>query len=363
MKINRRSFIKNTALASSSILVPNFLKAFQFQNGGQIRSGKVLVMIQLSGGNDGLNAIVPYADDLYYSKRPRLGIASSDVIRLNDHLGFNPAFSALQEIYDKGFMTIINNVGYPNPDRSHFRSMDIWQSASPSNEYWRTGWIGRFLDNQCNGCDTPYSAIEVDDSLSLAMKGSSNTGFAFQDPKRLFKTSNNKYLKYLNEQFEESEFVNKEVDFLYKTMIDTQSSARYIFEKHKTYNSKIEYPRNAFAKDLKLIAELITADTGTKVYYASLGGFDTHANQKNMHNRLLKQYADSVSAFIKDLESNGLLKDTIIVTFSEFGRRVKQNASGGTDHGTANNVYVMGGDLKKPGIFNQGPDLKNLDNG
>ena len=154
-----------------------------------------------------------------------------------------------------------------------------------------------------------------------------------------------------------------EVVYLYKTMIQTQSSAKYLFEKSQTANSKITYPSNPFAKDLKMIAELITADTGTKVYYTSLGGFDTHASQKNKQNRLLKGYAESMAAFVKDLKSNDLLKDTLIMTFSEFGRRVKQNASGGTDHGTANNLFLVGGDLKKAGVFNEGPNLNDLDNG
>ena len=170
MKINRRSFLKSSALASSSLLLPNFLQEIAMQKAMAKRQGKVLVVIQLSGGNDGLNTIIPYENDIYYNKRPRLSIPKSDVIKLDKGLGLNPAMGALREIYDQGLMTIINNVGYPNPDRSHFRSMDIWQSASTAEDYWSTGWIGRFLDNDCNGCENPYAAIEVDDSLSLSMK-------------------------------------------------------------------------------------------------------------------------------------------------------------------------------------------------
>lgn len=362
MKLNRRSFLKSSALASSSLLLPNFLQEIAMQKAIAKKQGKVLVVIQLSGGNDGLNTIIPFENDIYYNKRPKLNISKSEVIKLDKGLGFNPAMKALQGIYDEGLMTIINSVGYPNPDRSHFRSMDIWQSASSADDYWSTGWIGRFLDSDCYECKPVYTAIEVDESLSLAMKGQIKSGLAVRDPKRLKQTSSNKYLKFLAEQYDD-QHAEPEVAYLYKTMIETQSSAKYIFEKSQTANSKITYPLNPFAKDLKMIAELITADTGTKVYYTSLGGFDTHAGQKNKQNRLLKTYAETMAAFIKDLKSNDLLKDTLIMTFSEFGRRVKQNASGGTDHGTANNLFLMGGNLKKAGVFNEGSNLNDLDNG
>lgn len=362
MKFNRRSFLKSSALASTSLLLPNFLQEFAMAKAMANRQGKVLVVIQLSGGNDGLNTIVPYEDDLYYSNRPRLHIPADEVLKLEKGLGFNPAMEALRPLFDEGLMSIINNVGYPNPDRSHFRSIDIWHTASPSNEYWDTGWIGRYLDSDCGNCSTPYSGLEVDDSLSLSMKGKTRSGFAMSNPARLKNTSSNKYLQFLGETHE-NEGQDSEIAYLYKTMIDTQSSAKYLYEKSKMISSKITYPKNSLAKDLKVIAELITADTGTKVYYTSLGGFDTHAGQKNKQNRLLKGYAESVSAFVKDLQSNDLLKDTLILTFSEFGRRVKQNASGGTDHGTANNVFLIGGQLKKAGIYNEAPNLADLDKG
>ncbi|MEM0992072.1 MAG: DUF1501 domain-containing protein, partial [Bacteroidota bacterium] len=153
------------------------------------------------------------------------------------------------------------------------------------------------------------------------------------------------------------------VAYLYKTMIETQQSANYLYEKSKVYTSEIEYPQNNFGKDLKQIAELITADTDTRIYYVSLSGFDTHAFQKNPQNRLLKQYADGVGAFVQDLKHNKLFNEVTILTFSEFGRRVRQNASGGTDHGTANNVFVMNGKLKTSGFYNAAPNLADLDNG
>ena len=358
--MKRRTFLKNTSLASTTFMVPSFLKNFQKKQHFSSRAGKILVVVQLSGGNDGLNTIIPYQNDIYYKSRPNLGIPKNEVLKITDDLGWNPAMSAMRPLYDKGLLSIVNNVGYPNPDRSHFRSMDIWHTASDSDKYLESGWIGRYLDSNCQTC-TPYSALELDDSLSLALKGKASNGFAMKNPKQLKKMTDNRLLKAFGQQ--EHDHDHEEVAYLYKTLIDTQSSADYLFQQSKVYTSKVSYPNTAFGKDLKQTAELITADTDTQVYYLSLSGFDTHANQKNTQERLLKQYAEGMEAFVDDLRQNNLLNDTLILTFSEFGRRVGQNASNGTDHGTANNLYLIGGNLKNPGFYNEGPDLTKLDKG
>ena len=359
--MKRRNFLKSSALASTAYLTPSFLNAFAKRPLQSSRSGKTLVVIQLSGGNDGLNTIVPYRDDIYYSNRPTLNLQKGEVLKISDHLGFHPALQSLQNIFDQGEMSIINSVGYPNPDRSHFRSMDIWHTASSSSEYLSSGWIGRYLDSNCKGCDKPYHAIELDNSLSLAVKGKLKTAFAMPQANMLRRTTDNRFLMEVGNSAHPDP--NSPLSCLYKTMTDTQASAKYLFEQSKVHRSKIEYPNNAFAKDLKQVAELMTADTDTKVYYTSLTGFDTHAGQKERQNRLLKQYAEGVEAFVKDLKQNGLFDDTLILTFSEFGRRVKQNASQGTDHGTANNLFLIGGRLQQKGFYNEAPDLNQLDNG
>jgi uncharacterized protein (DUF1501 family) len=275
-------------------------------------------------------------------------------------MGLNPVMQSLQSLYEAGHVSIVNSVGYPNQDRSHFRSMDIWHTASASDEYLSSGWLGRYLDHACGNCQQPYQALEIDDSLSLALKGQTRNGFAMSNPKQLQRSTQNKFIKAVS-QHDHSEEDN--VAYLYKTMIDSQSSAQYLYQKSKVFQSKAAYPKTAFGQDLKQIAELITADTDTQVYYVSLTGFDTHANQKNQQERLLKQYADGMQALVKDLQGNGLFKDTLIMTFSEFGRRVQQNASNGTDHGTANNLFLIGENLRKPGFYNPAPDLSQLDNG
>jgi len=206
------------------------------------------------------------------------------------------ALSFLKELFDEGSLGIMNNVGYPNPDRSHFRSMDIWQSASDSNQYITTGWLGRYLDAQCSGCDKPTQALEVDDVLSLALKGNNIKGLALKDPKRLYNTSHERYFKEINAAHEHEEAV---VDYLYKTLSETLSSADYIYEQSRRHPSSQLYPGTELGKNLKTISSLIMSDINTKVYYVSLGSFDTHVNQENQQKRLFTELNDAVGRFCK----------------------------------------------------------------
>lgn len=361
--MERRDFLKNTALVSGAFLVPAFLKPLEAIAKGDLTRHKNLVIIQLSGGNDGLNTVIPYGNDIYYQKRKTIAINKSDIITLNDMQGLNPSLSALKEIYDQGWMSIINSVGYPNPDRSHFRSMDIWQTASDSNQFLSTGWIGRYLDSNCQTCKNPYTAIEVDDTLSLAMKGAKMKGIAVQDPNKLYQATREPFFKDLVHDHGNANLNEDNLGYLYKTMIETYSSADYIQQTSKTYKVTAHYPATQLGNQLKDVSKFINSGLDTRVYYVSLSGFDTHVGQQNQQGRQLKIYGDAVAAFIKDLKATGKLDDTLVMTFSEFGRRVEQNASNGTDHGTANNVFVFGGKLKKQGIFNDSPDLTTLDNG
>jgi uncharacterized protein (DUF1501 family) len=361
--LNRRKFLQVGSLASASLMLPKFLKAMEKQP--LVPAGnKVLVVIQLSGGNDGLNTIIPYRNDIYYKERPTLSLKQDTVLSLNDELGIHPKLKGLKSLYDDGALGVLNNVGYPNPDRSHFRSMDIWHSASPAGEYWTDGWIGRYLDAQCNGCDKPTQALEIDDTLSLAMKGNSKKALALTDPTRLYRTSNEKYFEdLLKQQQGTKDHDHSNVDYLYKTMRETVSSASYIQQQFKSFQSTAAYPNTELGKDMKTIANLILSDINTKVYYVSHGSFDTHVNQHDQQARLFGQLSDAVTAFTDDLKQHHRFEDVVVVTFSEFGRRVSQNASGGTDHGTANNMFIIGGGLKQAGVLNEGPDLLNLKEG
>ncbi|MBO6607686.1 DUF1501 domain-containing protein [Psychroserpens sp.] len=355
--MERRAFLKQSSLASSLLFVPSFIRAFDAlpinKNGF-----KRLVIIQLSGGNDGLNTIVPYRNDLYYKSRPSIAIPQSEILKITDELGLHSSLGPLQKLYDQGFLSIINNVGYPNPNRSHFRAMDIWQTGSSAEQTLQTGWIGRYLDS--NGIK-PYNALEIDDSLSLALKGRTINGIAVKDPNVLFRTSQDPYFKNVLRHYHDEHLSEHNLGYLYKTMISAESSAKYIFEKHKTSSNASTFPKNEFARQMKTAARLINSGIDTKVFYASLDGFDTHANQKNSQSRLLKVYAESIEAFVMDLIKEGTFDDTLILTFSEFGRRVKQNAANGTDHGAASNVFIIGNQLKTPGIYNELASLSNLD--
>jgi uncharacterized protein (DUF1501 family) len=361
MLIKRRQFIQAGSLATASFMVPKFLKAFE--SGRFVQPGnKVVVVLQLSGGNDGLNTVIPVRNDIYYSSRPKLGIEKAKALSLTSEVGLHPELTAFADAFNDGSMGILNNVGYPNPDRSHFRSMDIWQSGSQSNEYVSSGWLGRYLDAQCNGCGKPTQALEIDDMLSLALKGEHTNGLALKDPKRLYGTSNEKFFKDVASQ-RHDHHDEKPVDYLYKTMAETLSSADYIFKQSRLHPSTAEYPNSELGKNLKTIASLIYSEINTKVYYVSLGSFDTHINQENQQQRLFKEMNEAVGAFVKDLKKNNRYNDVLFFTFSEFGRRVAQNASGGTDHGTANNMFLLSGGLKEKGILNEMPNLTDLDEG
>lgn len=356
MLIKRREFLKISSLATASFLMPNFLKAMTFDDALEPNQ-KILVVLQFTGGNDGLNTIIPIKNDIYFRERNKIAIQNS--MQLTDEAGINPALSYFKELYDQGQLSVMNNVGYPNPDKSHFRSMDIWHSASRSDEYLETGWLGRFLDEECYKCDHPTQALEVDDMLSLALKGENNKAFAFKDPKRLYQTSQEKYFKSLYDHHHDDETVS----YLYQTLGSTINNADYIFEKSKAKKTEQTYPNSQLGKDFKTVSSLIKSDINTRVYYLSIGSFDTHVNQNERQQKLFTDINDAVKAFVADMKSNGLFNDILLMTFSEFGRRVAQNASNGTDHGTANQMFFISGGLKKKGILNALPDLKNLNEG
>ena len=339
------------------MLVPSFIQAFdKIMNAGD--GYKRLVVIQLSGGNDGLNTIVPFTNDIYHASRPGIALKSKDLINLTDDLAMNRYLLPMKRLYDQGYVSIINNVGYPNPDRSHFRSTDIWQSASHSHQYLQTGWIGRYLDAYG---EHPYNAIEVDKKLSLALKGDHLSGIATNNPDLLYKTARDPFLKAVIDHNTDAHLNEHNLGYLYKTLINAESSASYIYETTKTTRSTQRYTGHAFGKQLKTTAEFINSGLETRVYFTSQSNYDTHVKQLRTHSRLLQIFSLNLEAFVNDLQAGGTFKDTLILVFSEFGRRLKQNAAAGTDHGAANNVFVIGKNLKTPGVYNPVDDLKNLD--
>jgi uncharacterized protein (DUF1501 family) len=357
MRFSRRDFLKISSLASASLFIPKFLKASN-QNGLQSDTNRKVIVLQLSGGNDGLNTIIPIRNDIYF--KVRNSIAIQNALTLNDETGIHPSLVVFKELYDNGELSILNNVGYPQPDKSHFRSMDIWQSASRSDEYLNTGWIGRYLDYACDNCKHPTQTLEIESMLSLAMKGEKNKSLTFTDPQRLYETANEKYFKSV---YESHNHDNETVEYLYKTLGDTINNAGYIYENAKAKQSTETYPDTQIGKDLKTIASLIKSDINTNIYYLTIGSFDTHINQLERQTQLFTQINDAVKALVNDLKINHLFENTLLMTFSEFGRRVAQNASNGTDHGTANQMFFISGGLKKKGLLNPLSDLENLKEG
>jgi uncharacterized protein (DUF1501 family) len=359
MIIKRRQFLKAGSLATASLLLPNLLKAMSLPEALE-RGHKVLVILQLSGGNDGLNTIVPMRNDIYF--RERQTIAVDNALTLTDEAGIHPALPFFKTLYDRGELAVLNNVGYPEPNKSHFRSMDIWHSASRSVEYLESGWIGRYLDQACYDCRHPTQALEVNDMLSLALKGKQKKAFAFKDPKKLYQTSRE---EYFNTLYQEHKHQHEEetVAYLYQTLGDTINNADYIFEQSKARKTAAAYPDSVLGKDLKTVSSLIKSDINTQVYYLQIGSFDTHINQQQRQESLFHTINDAVEAFVDDLKKNGLFQHVMLMTFSEFGRRVAQNASNGTDHGTANQLFFLSGGLKKQGLLNALPDLTQLNEG
>lgn len=386
---SRRVFIqRGMALLAAAGTVPTFLdntvmaltKANDVPN-TQLPSGKdgkILVVVQLSGGNDGLNTIIPYADDAYYRLRPNIAHEAKTVLKLDDHIGLHPNLAPLQPLLDKNMFSVIQGVGYPNPNRSHFRAMDIWQSAHPEADLTTSGWLGRYFDNTCNGTD-PHVGVAIGDQLPMAMRGERVLPLSFDKPENYRYNGNDKtrYMK-LNTHDDsallstplplakpKAEVVtpDSQLAFLTRTAMDAQVSSDDILRMTADHNAaKGSYPNGTFGEGLRTVAAMIRGGLPTRVYYVTLGGFDTHAGERGRHDQLMQQFAAGVSAFWKDMADQKNEQRVMMMTFSEFGRRVASNASGGTDHGAAAPMMLMGAGCKQAVVGNH-PSLTDLDAG
>ncbi|WP_289053679.1 DUF1501 domain-containing protein [Carboxylicivirga marina] len=342
--MKRREFLHKSAIAGTTLMLPGFLQAFN-KRSLNLNQNK-LIIIQLAGGNDGLNTITPYRSDDYYKNRPSISLAKNKLLKVNDETGFHPSLQNLAQMFEKGEVSIVNQVGYPNQNKSHFRASDIWLTASDSQEYLQHGWLGRYLDAECQ---SPHDAIQSGTQLSLALKGEKSLGMAFTDARQLYTISNESFIHELSASTNDK---TGELAYLYKTLTQTQQSTEYIFNTSKTYSTKTEYPKHKLAQSLKMIASLIGSNTETQIYYTEMGGFDTHTNQNTRQQQLLTQLDESLAALKKDLQQSNSWHNTLILVFSEFGRRISENGSKGTDHGKANNVWLLGGRLANPGFYN-----------
>ncbi|MET0262355.1 MAG: DUF1501 domain-containing protein [Rariglobus sp.] len=307
--------------------------------------------MQLAGGNDGLNTVIPYEDSEYYRLRPTIGIKKQDAIALNDTLGLHPSLAALHALMQEGRAGVIQNVGYPNPNHSHFRSSEIWETGSESSEFLPTGWIGRFLDNDCGGA--PGTAGTGADPVAVHVTNELPQSFQSGKPHSTFglrsggNRNNRENLAFLEKLVKQDDHeANANASFLRATMMDALVTEQRVQKVIGGYRAESPYPGNNFAQSLRNVAALISAGMSTRVYFVSLGGFDTHSNQATNHANLLRTLSEGLAAFQKDLIAKKLDSQVLTMTFSEFGRRPNENESRGTDHGTAAPLFVMGSQIK-----------------
>ena len=375
--MTRREFVKKgLTIVAVGMTAPSFLTrtALALNNPwdlaqAQSRPGtpdeNILVVVQMGGGNDGLNTLVPFTEDAYYRARPTLAVPQKDVLRVTDTLGLHPNLGKVKGLYDKGAMAVIQGVGYPNPSRSHFKSMEIWHTADPEGRVVRYGWIGRYFDSKCPVCEQPTVGVNVGPAMPLALKAESGNGVTLETPETF------QWMPSMNgigekEEMELFRLLNAPatnepgtIDFLRHTAMNAVISSERVREAVGKYKGGIEYPNNRLGYGLKLIAQMIAGNLSTKVYYANMTGFDTHAAQRGVHEALLRELAEGVEAFSRDLEAQGNADRVLVLAFSEFGRRVAENGSAGTDHGMAAPMFVFGKRIKG-GLYGQHPSLTDL---
>lgn len=325
--------------------------------GGKLDKDTVLVVCQLSGGNDGLNTFIPYADKTYYQMRPTVGIAENQVIKLNEQMGLNPALAPLEGLFKKGQVAIVQNVGYPQANRSHFKSMDIWQSASPDGKM-RYGWIGRHMDTVAAANPVYALGLSTEKPLALAGKTASVPCFAsLADIQNMIgDPDTERMLREMQGMDAKSGSLEAVVQKANKSALDAMDVLASQLTK---YTPKETYGNDPFGNGFKQISQLIATSPQTRIVYFSTGGFDTHARQAESHTRLLTNFANGVAAFQKEMEACGKADKVIVLVFSEFGRRVAENGSQGTDHGAAGPMMLIGKKVKG-GFHGPNPDLANL---
>ncbi len=387
----RRQFLHRSLLgAAFAGTVPSFL-ADTWQALGDAAEGRpasaqrdlpLLVVVQMAGGNDGLNTLVPFANDHYRRARPQLALDPNTVLKLNDSLALAPALAPFKALYDDGLLGIVQGVGYPNPNRSHFRSTDIWQTASDSDQVERHGWLGRYFDHACAGAE-PVVGVSLGRQMPLAFSGPKPLGVSLENPEGYRFAGldepgpgetgrSEEFFRMLHDDADagagdtiaaapgSARPAGSALDFIERVALDAQLSSDRILAIMRRPARSASYPASALANGLSLVARLIQGGLPTRVFYVSQGGYDTHTNQLPTQERLLGELAAAIKAFVDDLRASGLLDRVLVLTFSEFGRRVAENASGGTDHGAAGLMFAAGGRVKA-GLLGRPPSLDPAD--
>lgn len=383
-----RAGLKGAGLLAASTFVPAFVTRTAAATGAS-KDSSILVVVQLSGGNDGLNTVVPFGDDLYARARPTLRLPGDQTLKLNEHLGLHPSLASLKGEFDAGRLAIVQNVGYPNPNRSHFRSMEIWHTGVDDTKPREVkGWLGRYFDAQCAGADPHKLPGEIGVSIGKVMpqafRNASNVGLAVSDPETLQWNPSGDTATFAKVQEKVFEKINRPggaslmggapatggitgtepetLDFLKHTAMNAVVAGDTIRAILKEEKNKAGYPDSQLAAQLKMVARLIVGDFPSRVYYVAQGGYDTHADQLMNHARLLTDFNGSLAAFLGDLRKQKASDRVAVLAFSEFGRRVAENGSRGTDHGAAAPMFVMGDGIRG-GLQGDAPDLSDLVDG
>jgi len=375
----RRVFLRNgLTLSAAAATAPWFLQRSALamtDPSGRVSSlagvpeERVLVVVQLGGGNDGLNTVVPFADPAYHNARPRLAIPERSALRLarGVPVGLHPEMGGFKALYDDGLAGVVQGVGYPNPNRSHFASMDVWQTGDPGGD--GAGWLGRYIDNECAG--RPEAGISIGAEAERAMRGRAHAPVTYEGADSL-RWAGEAIDVDLDEAYEAMSRAGDvsgggghgETGFLMRTALDARLTSDRL-SRVRADDRPVEHPRSRLGRDLAMVAGMIAAALRTRVYYVTIGGFDTHAQQggeRGRHAALLRQVSEGLRAFYADLRATGHAERTLTLVFSEFGRRVAQNASNGTDHGAAAPVFLLG-PMVRPGVLNAHPSLTDLDDG
>lgn len=367
--MKRNTFLHRSlgAAVAGSALPAVFVRAASAQMvpGSVADPGNVLVIVQMSGGNDGLNTVIPYTDDAYHRARPTIGVDPKTVLRIDDRVAWNPALTGFDELYKDGRLALLQAVGYPDPNLSHFEATEIWETGSPDRPQ-QYGWLGRYLDRRYPAGTKPPSAFEtvaLGDTLPAALVSAhvdvpaigALGAFSYNTGRDLASKQSAGAL-YDGAQPGTSPYLAMIAD----TAREAYHGGDVLRAKVAGYTPAVTYPTDGFAQQLKLAAQLIGTNTGTRIVFVSIGSFDTHAGQRAQQDRLLGYLGNGLLAFYRDLAAHGNDKRVLTLTFSEFGRRVTQNASNGTDHGTAMPVFVAGGSVRG-GVYGDHPSLTDLD--
>lgn len=366
---SRRQFIRQSVGAFAGFLAIDSIFARAARAADAVTTPgsaatRVLLVVNLQGGNDGLNTVVPYGDPAYYAARPTINVATGEVLRLDSHIGLNPKLAGLKALFDQQRVAILQGVHYPNPNLSHFRSTEIWQTAAPET-ILETGWAGRYLDAANLPANNLFKGLAIGPILPKMLVAQKTDVPTVENVRGGFRGSREEQASadlILNGAAAAYPFQSPYLQLVQEVERDANASAAELPHLVAGYKPAVEYPKTPFAQGLNLAAAVVASGVGTKVIYISLGSFDTHVAQRGRQDQLLAQFGDGIKAFYDDLAAHKLDDAILTMTFSEFGRRVDENANRGTDHGTAAPMFLIGGGVKG-GVYGDHPSLTDLDFG